>query len=216
MGIKEHRGFIQPLQVSRGFTLLELLIAVTIFSIVAVAIYTSFNVGIRAWRKAEASYKIKQEARHAFDAIGRDLRGAINFTRMPFEGASGSVSFSRALRISDSKGGYIEGVFKITYTFNAQDKALYYILQTYQEDTKGEEGKKSLLASDVSDFKLKYAYLEGSEVIWKDYWNEEELNIPLGVKVSIAYPSENEGQAVEFSETIFIPTGIIKEETEGT
>lgn len=200
----------------RGFTLLELLIAVTIFSIVAVAIYSSFNVGIRAWRKAENSYKVRQEARHALNTIGRELRCAINSTaiEMPFEGSSNYVSFCRTMKVPNPQGGYSEGIFEMTYTFEAEDKAVYYILQTYEERAKKETGTKSLLASDVLDFKLQYAYLDLDKVVWKDGW--EELNIPLGVKVSLSYPSQSEGQVVEYSETFFIPTGTLKEATEGT
>ncbi|KPK39576.1 MAG: hypothetical protein AMJ78_08300 [Omnitrophica WOR_2 bacterium SM23_29] len=196
-----------------GFTLLELLIAVTIFSIVAVAIYSSFNVGIRAWRKAENSYKIRQEARHVLNTIGRELRCAINSTVMPFEGSSNYVSFCRAMKVSNPQGGYSEGIFKITYTFDAEDKVVYYVLQTYEETAKEESGTKSLLASGVSDFKLQYAYLDVDKIVWMDNWEKEELNIPLGVKVSLYYPSQNEGQVAEYSETIFIPTGILKEAT---
>lgn len=200
----------------RGFTLLELLIAVTIFSIVAIAIYSSFNVGIRTWRKAENSYKVRQEARHALNTIGRELRCAINSTAMPFEGSSNYVSFCRTMKVSNPQGGYSEGIFEITYTFEAEDKAVYYILQTYEEYAKGETGTKSLLASGVLDFKLQYVYLDLDKVVWKDEWKKEELNIPLGVKVSLSYPSQSEGQVVEYSETFFIPTGTLKEATEGT
>lgn len=197
-----------------GFTLMELLIAIMIFSIVGVAIYSSFNVGIRAWRKAEASYEVRQEARYALDTIARGLRSAVNFKTMPFEGTANSVSFARALEISNINGENLQGVFKVTYSLDAQ--SIYYTLQSYEESSKGEEGTKTILASGFSELEFKYAYLDGSEVIWKDYWSEEEASIPLGVKITITYSSESEGQAVEFSEAVFIPTGIIKEETEGT
>jgi len=192
----------------QGFTLLELLIAVTIFSIVSIAIYSSFSVGIRAWRKAEESYKVRQEARHALEDIGYELRTAVNFTPVPFEGSSDCVSFSRVLKSSNK---YSEGIFKITYTFDAQAKSLYYILQTYEETVKEEEGTKSILTSGISGFQLKYAYLDGDEVIWMDDWQSDEVDIPFGVKVSLFYPSQNEGQDIEFSETILIPTGVLKE-----
>lgn len=195
----------------KGFTFLELLIAVTIFSIVAVAIYTSFNIGIHAWRKTEGSYKIRQEARHSLDNMERDLRCAINFTRKnpdgsaisSFEGSSGKVSFWRAL-----KGG----VFKITYLFDKE--ALYYILQTYKETSGGESGSKSFLASGVSDFKLQYAYRDGDTIVWQDAWESENSDIPMGVKASLFYGSDSGGQPVEFADTILIPTGIVKDISE--
>ena len=194
----------------RGFTLLELLIAVTIFSIVAVAIYASFNVGIHAWRKAENSYKIRQEARHILDSIGRDLKNAVNFTPMPFEGSSNYVSFSRALKILKPEDEYLEGIFKTTYTFDAGSKTLYYILQTYQESASGESPTKSLLTSGILDFRLKYAYRNGEEVTWKDNWAKEDKGIPFGVKLSLSYPPQAEGEVVLYSETILIPTGTLR------
>lgn len=195
----------------KGFTFLELLIAVTIFSIVAVAVYSSFNVGIRAWRKTEESYKVRQETRHALDKLGRDLRCAVNFTRKgpdgspvaSFGGSSAEVSFWRAL-----KGG----VFKITYLLDK--KALYYILQTYKEATGGESGSRSLLASGVSDFKLRYAYRDGDKIVWQDDWESKDSDIPTGVKASLFYGADNGGQPVEFADTILIPTGILKDATE--
>ena len=192
----------------QGFTLLELLIAVTIFSIVSIAIYSSFSVGIRAWRKAEESYKVRQEARHALEDIGYELRTAVNFTPVPFEGSSDCVSFSRVLKSSNK---YSEGIFKITYTFDAEAKSLYYILQTYQESVQEESGIKSILTSGISGFQLKYAYLDGEEVIWRDDWQSDEIDVPFGVKVSLFYPSQSKGQDIEFSETILIPTGALKE-----
>lgn len=205
-----------------GFTLLELLIAVTIFSIAAVAIYTSFNVGIRAWRKAENSYKIKQEARYAFNTIARELRNAISFTvedsegplANSFDGSSNEVSFWKALKITSPKDGYSEGIYKITYSFDEEAKTLYYILRTYKESLTEEDGNKSLLTSGVSDFKLEYAYKDGEEIVWDGRWKEQGADIPFGVKVHLTYLSQSEGEVVEFSETIFIPTGTLKDITE--
>lgn len=200
-----------------GFTFLELLIAVTIFSVVAVAIYSSFNVGIRAWGKTEGSYKIRQEARHAFDTLERDLRRAIKFTLKDpenplveidsFEGSSSRFSFWRPRE---------EGVFKVTYLFDKEAKALYYLSQPYKEALTGAEGVKSLLASGVSGLKVKYAYLDGDEVIWQDDWRDKEHGIPMGVKAALSYNSDKEGQTVEFDDTVFIPTGVIKDISEQT
>jgi type II secretion system protein J len=198
----------------RGFTFLELLIAVTIFSIVAVAIYSSFNVGIRAWGKTEGSYKIRQEARHSLDTMGRELRCAVKLTLKDpagaeidsFEGSSAKISFWRPTK---------EGVSKVTYLFDKEARALYYISQPYKEALAGAEGVKSLLASGVSDLKVKYAYLDGDDVVWQDGWKDKDHGIPMGVKAALSYDTDN-GQTVEFDDTVFVPTGVIKDVSEQT
>lgn len=209
-----------------GFTLLELIIAITIFSISAIAIYTSFNVGIHAWRKADDSYKLRQQARHAFNAIARDLRSSLSFTLKgpddllmdSFEGSLNKVSFWRSVRAQDSKSKVIS---KITYIVEEDKKAdlnnekgtksLYRILQSYEEFIGGEEGIKSLLVAGVSDLKIEYAYLANEKIEWGEEWKKQGSKIPFEVRVSLSFPSLNEDEVVEFSEKIIIQTGSLVE-----
>ncbi len=62
-----------------GFTLLELLLALSIGSIVAAAVYGSFHTAIKAKTRAEAAMKPLRTARYVFSAIKRDLQNiAVN------------------------------------------------------------------------------------------------------------------------------------------
>jgi len=54
--------------------MLEVLIAVTIFAIVASSLYTTFRVGIRAYESGQREINRMQHARVIFDTISRDLR----------------------------------------------------------------------------------------------------------------------------------------------
>lgn len=189
-----------------GFTILELLIAVAIFSIVAVSIYSSFNIGVHAWRKAQDSYQIRQQARHALETLSRDLRCAVNFTGIAFEGLSDSVSFVRAK----------DGIHKLTCSFEKASGSLYYVLVPYRQilshgDATKEEAAGPVLASGLSDVKFQYAYKDADGILWKDEWRKEDDIVPMGVRISLFYPSGKEEQAVEFSETVFIPVGTIKD-----
>lgn len=57
-----------------GFTLLEVLVAVTIFSIIAVAIYSTFRVGMKSYSAGREHMEIIQSGRVVFNTISRDLR----------------------------------------------------------------------------------------------------------------------------------------------
>ncbi len=61
----------------RAFTLLELLVAITIFSIVAAAAYALFDSSRRLSSRAEARARLFQSARAALRAIEDDVRGAV-------------------------------------------------------------------------------------------------------------------------------------------
>lgn len=57
-----------------AFTLLEVLIAVVIFSIVMTALYSTFRVGLKAYRAGMDNMDEMQQARFIFDAVTRDVR----------------------------------------------------------------------------------------------------------------------------------------------
>lgn len=58
-----------------GFTLLEIMLAVTIFSICITAIYTSFRTSAKAFESGKRSAEQMQTLRFTVDQITRDLRG---------------------------------------------------------------------------------------------------------------------------------------------
>jgi len=216
-----------------GFTLLELIVAVTIFAVTAVAIYSSFGVGITASRKAEVSYQVRQEARHFFSVFSRDLRAAVNFTLLvdpkdqtkfkdSFEGSFDRVTFWRPLII---KGEGSKSVIKLTYYIKndgigpdgKETKSVCRKLQTYGETVKDEEGAgaESVLVSGISDFALEYLYYTGEEIVWEKEWKKNDetaiCTLPFGVKVSLAYPSKDDSKTVKFFETVIIPAGSLNE-----
>lgn len=57
----------------RGFTLIEVILAATIFLITAGALFVTFRTGIRAWRAGHAASEVFQTVRVAQDVINRDL-----------------------------------------------------------------------------------------------------------------------------------------------
>lgn len=61
----------------KGFTLVEILVAVTIFSIIITMLFTVFKVGLESWRRAESNLEIYQNARIALDMMSRELRAAM-------------------------------------------------------------------------------------------------------------------------------------------
>ena len=120
-----------------GFTFVELLIAMLIFSLVSISMYLSFNVGIRAWQQGEGSYRRRQEARYLLGMVSRELRNAVNSQVIIFSGRTDSLSFCRAAN----------GIFRVTYEFDGGEKAVYRVLQTYKDNASGSAGTRSRLAS---------------------------------------------------------------------
>lgn len=64
---------IQPTKTPRAFTLLEVMIAVVIFSIALSAIFVTFRTGITAWRTSHTASETFQSAQQAQEVILSDL-----------------------------------------------------------------------------------------------------------------------------------------------
>lgn len=62
----------------RGFTLLELMVGVLIFSLVIGSIYFTLRVGVESFHRGEESMRIYQSVRIGLERLGRDLRSAVS------------------------------------------------------------------------------------------------------------------------------------------
>src|SRR3989338_8106081 len=89
-----------------GFTFIEMIIDATIFSIIAVSIYSTIRAGVRVWHRANSIIEVNQEMRIFFDMVSSDLKNAIvyyNTTsegRMNCEGTSSRISFMTLVNVS--------------------------------------------------------------------------------------------------------------------
>ncbi|MFA5339578.1 MAG: type II secretion system protein [Candidatus Omnitrophota bacterium] len=182
-----------------GFTLVELLIAMLIFSIVSISIYLSFNVGIRAWQKGEGSYRSRQEVRYLLGTLSRELRNAVNSQVIVFSGSADSVSFCRA----------VNGLFRVTYEFDEGEKAVYRVLRNYKDNG---AGTRSRLASGISAVKFRYLYKKDGRPVWGDSWQEDYKEVPFGVQVFLTYNTGGSAEPLKISRTVLIPTGTLKDE----
>jgi general secretion pathway protein J len=85
---------------SKGFTLLELMIATTITAVIVVIIFGALRIGIRAWEKGEKDVDIRQKQRIVLDLIKRQLASTCTSEvwgkdqqLVPLKGDNKSVAF---------------------------------------------------------------------------------------------------------------------------
>ena len=64
-----------------GFTLLELLIAMTLLGLVLVMLYSGFNIGLRSWDKGEAVAEQLNQIRLTQEFLRRQLRQSVTVFR---------------------------------------------------------------------------------------------------------------------------------------
>lgn len=187
--VREHRCLT-------GFTLVELLLAASIFSVIVLSIYSAFQTGILSYRKADAAFGLLQEARLILYRMELDLKNSFAYTKenSRFQGTQGNMDFF-SLTDTFSEGQVFSNLSRIKYELASGIlKRVYYKGKSILEETGNGEDQE--LSSDVKGISFQYAYATNNPAEpygWQSFWpkkeNESDLTqqkaIPLAVKIEL-------------------------------
>ncbi len=193
-----------------GFTLIELMVSLAIFSIISLAVYATFASGIGAWRRARGFSSVYQTARLLLSDIAHELKNAVMISGSEFVGAPQKISFL-VLRQSPYMTGRPgnHAITRVTYEVRRASSGYYSLVRLEASDIENpkEQGEPELMAGAISNLDFQYTYKnsEGEIQPWKDLWDVDDA-IPLGVKISLMI-----GEA-RFTKMVFIPHGYKEEE----
>lgn len=177
----------------KAFTLIETILAVTIFSFIAVGISTSFFSGMKLWGRAINTDYWRNNILLDFESISSELRQSVNVPDIGFSGDVKSVSFPT---ISGNN------IVKITYSFDPLKKTIVRseagLKDVLAERISGYSPGKSILSMD--EFSVKYLQrdvVKGTSE-WKSEWDKED-----GIFTAIKFTLKTHDE--EFNKTVFIP-----------
>ena len=173
----------------KGFTLLELLVAMTLMVVVSSSLYTALHTGFRAYRSALTAVEPTSQAINAIELVKQDLQGvlppesnglAVSFIGEDATGLKGvdsdSVEFytTHVYADDDSLNG---GLGKIELLLE-EDKDAHNLLAP-----KEVEPQEQVLCRNVLSLNLRYFDGEG----WLDEWDstEDSNSLPQAIEVDI-------------------------------
>ena len=175
------------LRSGRGFTLLEVLIAVAIFSLVLVALYSTFFLSYRALNVVDESLLKLQEARFFMDTLKREIESAVYSEDKPytvFKIDDRDYYGRQASQIMvTSLSPLIKGLSKITYTVEERDGRLIIRKSMITAVTRASEDKGMDLLEDIASFTLEVKLNDR----WVKTWDSRlAKSIPEEVKITLA------------------------------
>jgi type II secretion system protein J len=213
---------------NRGFTLLELLIAMTMMSIIAASLYTSMSIGFRARESAEAVVEKGRAAEIAVELI----KGMLTASMVPngilageFEGEdeqdeygydADNLSFYTAdyNPVEDELASDIEKVeLEMSVREDTEERVIVRKTTTNLLSPRTIDPDEEVLCSGVRALNLRY--YDGSD--WADEWDSSDNDnaLPQAVEITIvlegpeskADGNNDEEDLYEFTETIILPCG---------
>lgn len=213
-----------PLSPARGFTLLELILSITILSLVLVTIYGTLNMGSRAWEKGERDIEKIQRMRIVMDLLSREIKSTFPYKVTPseldthkkfyaFEGKRNSISFVSTVPLRGGKKGLSwlsfwveEGMGLVVVERDALRTDLFKEKHFVDKD------EMEVLDEHVSRMRFEYYELkrrrEEGEGEWQERWDAEKKgNLPYAVKIELTFREEGRGEEdeEEFCRELVIP-----------
>ena len=176
-----------------GFTILELLAAMTILSMLVVMLVATFNQASRSWLQAENRVETYGQARATLDFISKELTQAVTTPNSSFLGSTNAMAF--VATVNGTNNVDVTGVF-YQLTGTAPIFALTRSVVLYSASPNWYANPPSwpatavstvnTLAENVVSFTLSYTDSSGNPTV-PTYWNSTG---------SAGWPSTSAGQAL--------------------
>ena len=190
---------------SKGFTLIEVVLALTLFALLAGIVYGALSLSQRAVAKAQTSADRNQKQRATVDLLGSFIRSAYPYRPTPqdqtifFDGADDSLTFVSAY--SQALGG--RGMAKIQIRSEETDDGHTSLsleettpVRLNVEEGSAGQSQSLVLRERVKDFRLAYLDPQAEEENWEESWNGQERRV-LPRAVRLTFQDEN-GQDVSW------------------
>ena len=199
---------------SRGFSLIELLIAISLYGTVLLVLGGTLRGGLDVWARDEKRSPATHEVDLFLAKLGEEFENSVPFSPVPFEGRSEAVLMTSVLnKISGESFG--RQFSRIQYRYDGE--VLYreeVDLPTFlgkQRDYEKEKFEK-IWMKGVQNFSLEYAYRgQKGDVEWKKEWqqNKNKMELPFAVKVELALKREGD-EPLHGEKIFFLPEGVKK------
>jgi len=206
---QKSKGFIRiPLFTRRccglkraGFTLIEILLALLIFTMICGSLYFGIRVGLKAIKRGRASFEVFQELRVCLRELQLDLRSLFPKEISGLEIFESSENF---LSIICYK---VNGLYKISYyqesgsLFRSVEKILFTQSIDNKRTIKFSKTHTAHLASLIETIDFEYLNIDNR---WDSQWDAG--NYPQAVRITF-YFAEEEGNKYKFQSVISVPSG---------
>ncbi len=177
----------------RGYSLLELVIALALLGFIAVAISGGVRFGARAWELSDAKVEAVERVQGAQNLLRTLLQRAMPRELDPtfavdldlFRGTAGSLSFTAAAPSAFGAEGLTRFDLRVEGEPGAQQ-----LLLSWQGANKALPARTQALITGASSIGISYAAREGSALRWTDRWMDQS-GAPRLVTIRAAFPAKS-------------------------
>ena len=175
---------------SRGFTLIEIVLAVSIFAVIVVLATAALRIGLRAWEAGQRRVDLQQESRALVELVTDTLAGAYPYQGrlglspqrvVLFEGEADEVRFvtSSPPLVLDAPAAPFHSVV----LGRKGSDGLHLVERLVPTDEPFGAGSERILSKSVARFALAYRDETGA---WQERWDGKEAGgLPTAVRLEL-------------------------------
>lgn len=169
----------------RGYLLIELLAALTLFSVAGSTLYTGVVEGIRSYERIRASQSLFNKPKIFFIQLEEDLHRIPALREEPFEGKAHEISFPVFLTAVNDQGKEERRLVRVKYS--VEGRKLIREVRSIPEKLNDDEKMSKVLLSDVENVRFKFPYLQPDGLqTFEDFWLDEPYEgLPRAVQVHL-------------------------------
>jgi general secretion pathway protein J len=207
---------------SSGFTLLEVIVTLTILGFVILMISGTFRLGLSSWEKGDSIKEDYQKVRMISQLVSRQLKSLVPYrirtekaegNYLAFDGRAQSLRFVSALPIKAKRPeGFVYVVYQFKDEGGKKGRLVLYeqraLNRDFFEDDLKEDSAVTLFGG-ISQVRFEY-YREADKEKsrteeWVEEWNaKEEKQMPKAVRMTVTYWN-NRGKEEAFPITVLAP-----------
>ena len=191
------------LKSKRGFTLIELTLAMTLAVMIVTLLYMAFYLGYRAMEKASGRSELSQRLRSIESFLGGYIRSAYPYRDLSqgsaifFSGEEDRLTFISAFSIG--VGG--RGMSKISLSWSDEEGGNFILEEEIPVRLRSEEEKENgggyrnrmILWQGVRELRIEYLDPQGDGEDWTEQWDGRERRVlPRAVRFGLRGEGQEE------------------------
>jgi prepilin-type N-terminal cleavage/methylation domain-containing protein len=176
-----------------GFTFLETLIVVALFSIISVSLFQTFSMGLKVWKLASTPNFTDRKAILGMERLTQELLRIRSYSGINFSGESDAVHFAEVVN---------DRIFNVTYRFDPEGGCVWRRAVSLQDMSEEKESPERQVMTSVKEFLLTYYGFDAQEKNFSFFesWNESATHLPYAVNISVTL---EEGRSL--SRVVWLP-----------
>jgi general secretion pathway protein J len=180
----------------KGFTLIEVILAMTIFALMGTVLYGAFSLSHSAVEKSQRSFENNQKLRAVDELLGSYIRSAYPYRLSPqdgallFAGEEAELTFVSSFSLAMGGRGmakvrlFWEGDEKHAGLLRLEEETPVRVLS--EEGNEGHEGLRNglVVREGVKEFRITYLDPQSDEEKWEERWDTKERNtLPRAIRL---------------------------------